>query len=74
MRLTFPTITIAAATFAATLTFAPAFANVISSLDFDLAQFLAAPEQAPVVTAKQAPNCASPLGMLVDALGDRDCR
>jgi hypothetical protein len=73
MRLTYPTIAIAAATFAATLAFAPTLANAVQHLDLDLGQFLAAPEKAPVATATKEPNCRSPLGMLVDALGDKDC-
>jgi len=73
MRLTYPTIAIAAATFAATLAFAPVLANVVGHLDLDLSQFLSAHEQAPVATAAQAPDCWSPLGTLIDALGDKDC-
>jgi len=74
MRLTFPTIAIAAATFAATLAFAPVLANVIGHLDLDLGQFLTVPEKAPVATVtQQAPNCASALGLLADALGNKDC-
>jgi hypothetical protein len=73
MRLTYPTIAITAATFAATLAFAPVLAHVVGHLDLDLGQFLTAPEKAPVATATQAPNCWSPLGALVDALGDKDC-
>ena len=72
MRLTYPTIAIAAATFAATLAFAPALANVVGHLDLDLGQFLTVPEKAPVATDTQ-PNCWSPLGVLVDALGEKDC-
>ena len=73
MRLTYPTIAVAAATFAATLAFAPVLANVVGHLDLDLGQILTAPEKAPVATAAQRPNCRTPFGMLVDALGDKDC-
>ena len=73
MRLTFPTIAVAAATFAATLAFAPVLANAVGHLDLDLSQFLTAPKEAPVAVAPQAPNCASPMGVLVDALGSKDC-
>lgn len=74
MRLTFPTIAIAAATFAATLTFAPVLANAVGHLDLDLGQFLTVPEKAPVANSTtQQPNCWSPLGVLVDALGEKEC-
>ena len=74
MRVTYPAIAIAAATFAATLAFAPALAQVAQNIDLNFGQFLAAPEQqAPVATAKQEPNCKSPMGRLVDALGEKDC-
>lgn len=73
MRLTIPTIAIAAATFAATLALAPALADAAQK--FDLSQFLTltAPDKAPVAVAKQTPNCASALGALVDALGKKHC-
>jgi hypothetical protein len=73
MRLTIPTIAIAAATFAATLAFAPAIADAARNLNF--AQFLTptAPEKAPVAVARQKPNCSNAFGALVDALGDKDC-
>ena len=73
MRLTIPTIAIAAATFAATLAFAPVLANVDLARYLDLGQFLAAPEKAPVAAVPQKPNCRSALGAIVDALGDKDC-
>lgn len=73
MRLTYPTIAVAAATFAATLALAPLLANAVGHLDLNLSQFLTAPETAPVAVAPHAPNCASPMGMLVDALGNKDC-
>ncbi len=73
MQLTIPTIAIAAGTFAATLALAPALANVDVGQYLDLTQFLTAPEKAPVATVTQKPNCRSALGMLVDALGDKDC-
>jgi hypothetical protein len=73
MRFTYSTIAIAAATFAATLAFAPALAQVAQNIDFG--QFLAASEEekAPVATTQQAPNCKNPIGQLVDALGDKEC-
>ena len=74
MRLTYPTIAIAAATFAATLALAPAIADAAQRLHLEQFLTLTAPEKAPVATATQEPNCWSPLGVLVDALGDKDCR
>ncbi len=72
MRITYPTIAVAAATFAATLALAPALAQVAQHLD--LSQFLTVHAEAtPVTTVKQEPNCASALGLLADALGDKDC-
>ena len=73
MRLTYPTIAVAAATFAATLALAPVLVNAAQHLD--LSQFLTMPaHEAPVTTVTQeAPNCASALGLLADALGDKDC-
>ncbi len=75
MRLTYSTIAITAATFAAALALAPAMAEVNVSQYLDLGPFLAAaPEKAPVeATTTQVPNCRTALGALVDALGDRDC-
>jgi hypothetical protein len=74
MRLAHPTIAIAAATFAATLALAPALANVDVRQYLDLGQFLTAPGKAPVAApTKQMPNCRSALGVIVDALGDKDC-
>jgi hypothetical protein len=73
MRLTYPAIAVAAATFAATLALAPALANVAQQLDLN--QFWMAPaDDAPVVTQKATPNCVSPFGKLVDALGNKDCQ
>jgi len=73
MQLSYPTIAIAAATFAATLALAPAIADAAQNLNLGQFLTLTAPEQAPVATAAQQPNCQSPLGVLVDALGDKDC-
>ena len=74
MRLTPPAIAIAAATFAATLALAPALADVNVSRYLDLKQFLTAPEKAPAATpTTQVPNCRSALGVIVDALRDKDC-
>ena len=73
MQLSYPTIAIAAATFAATLALAPTIADAAQNLDLGQFLTLTAPEKAPVATAAQQPNCRSPLGVLVDALGDKDC-
>ena len=73
MRLTYPTIAIAAATFAATLALAPAIADAAQNLDLGQFLTLTAPEKAPVATVVQQPNCQNPFGMLADALGDKDC-
>ena len=73
MRLTLPTIAIAAATFAATLALAPAIADAAQNLNLGQFLTLTAPEKAPVAVAMKQPNCSTPLGVLVDALGDKDC-
>jgi len=73
MRLSYPTIAIAAATFAATLARAPAIADAAQNLNLEQFLSLTAPDKAPVATVAQPPNCRSPLGALVDALGDKDC-
>jgi len=73
MRLTHPTIAIAAATFAVTLALAPAIADAAQRLNLEQFLTLTAPEKAPVAVAKKEPNCRSPLGVLVDALGDKEC-
>ena len=73
MRLTYPTIAIAAATFAATLALAPAIADAAQRLNLEQFLTLTAPEKAPVAAAKKEPNCRTPLGVLVDALGDKEC-
>ena len=73
MRLTHPTIAIAAARFAATVALAPAIADAAQSLNLGQFLTLTTPEKAPIATAAQQPNCRSPLGVLVDALGDKDC-
>ena len=74
MRLSYPTIAIAAATFAATLALGPAIADAAQHLNLEQFLMLTAPEEAPVAIAQQEPNCATPLGVLVDALGNKDCR
>lgn len=74
MRLIPLTIAIAAATFAATLALAPALADVNVGRFLDLKQFRTAPEKAPAAPpATQVPNCRSALGVIVDALRNKDC-
>ena len=73
MRVAIPTIAIAAATFAATLAFAPAIADAAQNLNLARFLTLTAPEKAPVAVAKQKPNCSNAFGALIDALGDKDC-
>jgi hypothetical protein len=72
MRLTYPTIAIAAATFAATLAFAPAIADAAQALD--LSQFWTAPtNEAPAPITKHVPNCTNTWSVVADALGEKEC-
>jgi hypothetical protein len=68
MQLTIPTIAISAATFAATLTFAPVIAGVVEQFSV---------EQAPVAAAVSAPASLAdrcpPVAKIVAALSGKEC-
>jgi hypothetical protein len=72
MRLTYPTIAVAAAAFAATLAFAPTIADAAQTLD--LSQFLAeSADEAPATISKHVPNCTNTWSVIADALGPKEC-
>ena len=67
MRFTISTLAFAAAVFAATFVFGSAVDQGLS-----LEQFFSAPASATVVVEEKR-NCASPLGVIVDALSTKEC-
>ena len=72
MRLTYPTVAVAAAAFAATLAFAPVIADAAQTLD--LSQFWTAPaDKAPAAISKHVPNCTNTWSVVADALGEKEC-
>ncbi len=68
MQLAIPTIAIAAATFAATLNFAPVIASVVEQFSVEQAP-VAAPASAPASLADRCP----PVAKIVAALSGKEC-